>query len=379
MPHKLLIIGDPDSATSGLARIKRDVAKRIYSDLSDVFTVATAGCGEVGDFPWKQFQLHDIGDWMIKELPYVAQKFAGDEELIIFFLWDASRLGWFANPDTCPDPALKSWLQTVKIKKWVYAAVDAEGPGPNGEHSYKLAEIYKGFDRVLNYSQFSANVTGYPDFLPHGIDISVFQPRDRKLARKGLITAGFGLKDDSFLIGIVGTNQTRKNWALGIQTAKILLDRRLDVRLWLHTDVIARHWDIGELIVDFGLQNRVLITNANFSDEQLSWFYSACNVTLGIGLGEGAGYPLFESTACGTPVVHGNYGGGPEYLTAESLVEPVAWRYEGIYCCKRPVFRPEDWADRVQAIAGTTPVVPEHIKWENAWKEWAKWLRNFKG
>ena len=56
----------------------------------------------------------------------------------------------------------------------------------------------------------------------------------------------------------------------------------------------------------------------------MAQFYSACDVTLGIGLGEGAGYPLFESTSCGTPVVHGNYGGGPEYLTAESLVEPMA-------------------------------------------------------
>lgn len=108
MPKKILIVGDPDIAPSGLARIKRDVAKRIYSDLKDVFTVATAGCGEVSDdFPWKQFQLHKIDDWIIPELPYVCQKFAGNEELIVFFFWDASRLEWFAKPGTCPDLALK--------------------------------------------------------------------------------------------------------------------------------------------------------------------------------------------------------------------------------------------------------------------------------
>ena len=35
-------------------------------------------------------------------------------------------------------------------------------------------------------------------------------------------------------MGIVATNQARKQWALGIQTAKLLLDRGLDVRVWAH-------------------------------------------------------------------------------------------------------------------------------------------------
>jgi glycosyltransferase involved in cell wall biosynthesis len=376
MKRKLLLVSDSISCTSGLGRITRDLALRIYEHLSDIVDVATAGYGGSGSkrFPFSEYHFHDVSNWLLPELPQIARDFAGDEELIVMWIWDLSRLYWVADPRLCPMNHLRHWLDTAKIKKWVYHPIDAEGP--NGKLSTRLAQTMKAFDRVLDYSAFSCGVTGNTEHLPHGIDTSVFKPHDRKEARKQFREAGFPqLKEDSFLIGIVATNQARKDWALGIQTARILLDRGLDVKLWCHIDVLERFWSLPNLIADFGLQDRVAITISSFTDEQMARFYSACDVTLGIGLGEGAGYPLFESTSCGAPVVHGNYGGGPEYLTSDSLVEPVAWRFEGIYSCKRPVFNPMDWADRAQALTGTVPVVPEHIKWENAWSSWESWFR----
>ena len=88
----------------------------------------------------------------------------------------------------------------------------------------------------------------------------------------------------------MATNQTRKNWQLGIATARILLDRGHDVRLWCHTDVLDRYWSIPNLIVDYGLQNRVAVTTQRFTDAQLASMYSACDVTLGIAP-EGFGLP----------------------------------------------------------------------------------------
>ena len=231
MPRRILIVSDSISSKSGLGRITRDIAQRIYADMQDEFTVATAGYGGPGSsrFPWPDYHFSNVDNWLLPELSQVAYDFAGDEELIILFVWDASRLGWFAHPDWCPVPALQKWLKTAKIKKWLYGALDAEGP--NGKLSLKLGHIYKGFDRVLNYSKFSANVTGYSDHLPHGIDTSVFKPYDRKQCKKEFRDSGFpDLKADSFLVGIVATNQNRKDWALGFQTAKSLLDRGLDVK-----------------------------------------------------------------------------------------------------------------------------------------------------
>src|SRR5271167_4848563 len=208
MPRRILIVSDSISSHSGLARITRDLASRIHGHLKDEFIVATAGWNGTGldDYPWKDYPIHNIENWLIPELPNIARHFAGDDELIVWFISDPSRLGWFAHPDWCPDPQLAEWARSPKIKKWIYAPIDAEGP--NGNLSVKLDHILKGFDRVLNYSKFSAGVTGYPDYLPHGIDTNVFQPRDKKKAREVFMAAGFpSLTLDSFLVGIVATNQ----------------------------------------------------------------------------------------------------------------------------------------------------------------------------
>src|SRR5271154_1836883 len=324
MPRKLLIVSDSVSGKSGLSRIARDVAQQIHFAIHDQFTLATAGWGGSGfaHFPWKDYPIREIKDWVLPELADIAHHFAGDEELIVFFISDASRLGWFAQPDWCPDPKLTEWLKSGKVKKWLYGPIDAEGP--NGRLTIKLNYIYRGFDRVLNYSKFSASVTGYPDYLPHGIDTKAFQSRDKIEAKKIFQKVGFvGLEESSFLIGIVATNQLRKDWALGIQTAQILLDRGMDVRIWCHTDAIERNWDIGSLISDFGLSGRACITTQEMPDETMNMLYSACDVTLGIGSGEGFGYPIYESLASGTPVLHHNYAGGAEWLPRPMRVDPV--------------------------------------------------------
>jgi glycosyltransferase involved in cell wall biosynthesis len=378
---KILFLSDAVSASSGLGRITRDLAQRVHEHMSDVYEVATCGYGGNGSikYPWQQYHLHDIKDWLVPELPAVWADFVGDEEGILCAVWDMSRLYWLGNPQTCPMPHLRRWVETAKMKKWAYHAVDAEGP--NGKFPGRIAETMKGFDRVLDYSAFSSKITGNPDHLPHGIDTSVFYPRDHRQARRVVMESGFqGLKEDSLLIGIVATNQARKNWQLGIETCKILLDRGHDVRLWAHTDVLDRYWSIGNLIVDYGLQGRVAVTTHRFTDDQMCHMYSACNCTLGIAP-EGWGYPICESLTCGVPVITGNYAAQAEYVPKKYLVDPIAFFYEGAFCSKRPVFNPSDWADKAESAylessqVARKSILPEWIDWKNAWKEWEKWFR----
>lgn len=371
-----MILSDSPSCASGLGRITRDLATRLHEHCSDVFEVATVGYGGTGnpDLKFREFYLHSVDNWLPMQLPEIWRKFVKEDEGILFSVWDLSRFWWLKAPN-CP-PLLRQWLDTAKVKKWLYHPIDAEGPG--GKMSARLADTFTAFDRVLDYTAFSCGVTGNTEHIPHGIDSSVFRPYDRIEVKHKFREAGFPvLQDDSFLIGIVGTNQARKDWALGVQTCRALLDRGLDVKVWMHVDRLENSWSIPNLIADYGLAGRVVITNANFTDDQMAHFYSACDVTLGIGLGEGMGYPIFESLACGVPCIHGDYGGAAEYLPPSMKVKPIAWRYEGIYCCKRPVFEVKDWADCAEDNRGIIASLPSALDWNGPtlWKRWEKYFR----
>ena len=385
--RKLLILSDSVSATSGLGRITRDLALRIHEHLSDVFQVATVGYGGAGSvkIPFHEYHLHDVNNWLVPELPQVWNDFVGDDEGILFCIWDMSRLYWLGTPQTCPVPHLRRFVEEKrkdgKMKLWAYHAIDAEGP--QGRLSCRITAIMDGFDRVLDYSAFSSNITGNPDHIPHGIDTKVFYPRDRRESRKKFADIGFqGLNDDHMLLGIVATNQNRKNWQLGMETAKILVDRGHNVRLWCHTDILNRYWDIGTLIADYGLMGRVGVTIQRFTDEEMATLYSACDVTLG-NAPEGFGFSPAESLACGVPVVAGSYGAQAEFIPRHMLCDPIAYFYEGAFCSKRPVHNSEKWADRVIACTiryGKEPrksLLPERVDWNGTtlWPSWESWFR----
>jgi len=408
----ILFVSDSISSSSGLGRITKDLAVRVHENLGDVYRVGTAGYGGCGSsrFPWPDYHFHDVNNWLLPELPAIAADFAGDEELRIMFVWDASRLYWLGQPQLCPIPQLRHWVETANIKKYLYGAIDAEGPG--GKLPHQIAETMKGFDRVLDYSAFSSKITGNPDHLPHGLDSKVFYPRrgqhswvdnpsapgtDRQCTacgaidcssagdcectpdspRQRLIKHGFqGLTPDSLLIGIVATNQARKNWQLGIETCRILLDRGHDVRLWAHTDVLDRYWSIGNLIVDYGLTGRAAITNQRFTDEQLAQMYSACDATLCIGP-EGMGFPAMESLACGVPCIAGSYAAQAEFIPKSMQVEPIAYFHEGAFCSKRPVHEALKWAIRVEMNLGKKASLPSEFDWNGPtlWPAWESWFR----
>ena len=260
----------------------------------------------------------------------------------------------------------------------LFRSLDAEGP--HGKLPHWIAETMKGFDRVLDYSEFSSQITGNPQHLPHGIDTTVFKPYPRSEMRKMFADQGFrSLTDDALLIGIVATNQVRKNWALGMQTARVLLDRGHDVRVWAHTDMISRYWDIGHLVRDWGLADRVAVTTIRFTDDVMAKLFSACDVTLGIGP-EGFGYPIAESLACGVPCICGSYGAQAEFVPKLMQIDPIAYYYEGAFCSKRPVHSPEAWASRVEKILKNNyahSILPVKVDWSQSelWAAWEKWFR----
>jgi len=393
MPVPLLIISDSVTAGTGLARIAKDLATRIATCIPEVFRVATFGYGglQSRSLPFPQYTIEGMKDWVLPTLPEVWGDFAGHERGVIMSIWDPSRMLWFSRPENCPDGRLKKFLNSDLFTSWGYFPMDATGP--HDRLTAILKHTIEGYDRVLAYSQWAEDILrrtlwskplldGLTN-LPHGIDTSIFQPRNRELAR-----TGFGerlgarsqtgkwvtIPDSAFFVGIVATNQARKDFGLGIQVvAELAKDR--DVWLWIHTDELERHWSIPALLNDFGLMKNTIVTTVPYTDEQMAWSYSACDVTLGIGAGEGYGYPIFESLACGTPCVHGNYGGAAEHLPARLRMSVETWRMEGVYNCIRPVFLAQDWAEEIKCFKPQEWKLPAHLDWNALWPRWAAWLK----
>jgi glycosyltransferase involved in cell wall biosynthesis len=195
------------------------------------------------------------------------------------------------------------------------------------------------------------------------------------------------LKKDapSIRVGVVATNQDRKDWGLVAAIARGLLDIRNDISWWWHVDAEIRSWSLPALIADFNLTN-VEITTEQFTDAQMAALYRTCALTLAPGLGEGYGYCIFESLACGVPVLHGNYAGGASLMRTckldNWLVPPTTFRLEGQHNCLRPVYDPEAWVAAIQdKLSMALPLLHieqqvEHLDWHALGPRWRRWMRD---
>jgi glycosyltransferase involved in cell wall biosynthesis len=392
----LLLISDAPTSGTGLGRICRDLAVRIHENLSDVYRVGVLGWSGSGSrhFGFAQYHVEGMNQWVLPTLPDVWEDFAGKEHGIILGVWDASRFFWFSQPARSEHlnsyPLLRKWLNNAPFKRWLYCPLDASGP--NDRLTFPIMQTLLGFDRILAYGPFGESVIrktiGEEESskrnltnLPHGIDGTVFCERDRVLSRKlflqitgaqSLTGNTLPVAEDELLLGIISTNQARKDFGLVLEACSIL-SRDRKIRLWIHTDVLERCWSIPSLLIDYGLIDRTIISLNRLPDENLSYALSACDLTIGPGA-EGFGLPLLESQYCGTPVVTGSYAGGADIVPKEWQVDPDAFRYEGEYACKRPVYTAWRWASTVNSLIGKRCDRPDEYDWNNLWPRWKKWL-----
>jgi glycosyltransferase involved in cell wall biosynthesis len=157
---------------------------------------------------------------------------------------------------------------------------------------------------------------------------------------------------------------------------------------WLHTDrQVTEAWSIPQLATDLGLNDGdMIVTLPGLSDYELAGLYSQCLATIAPGLGEGFGYPIVESLACGTPVIHGQYGGGTELIPENWRVRVDALRLEGAYALRRPVYDPAIFADVALDVVGRMREfgavmqgacrgMVAHLDWNYLWPRWMSWFK----
>lgn len=439
-PVPILILADNISGTSGIARIARHLALQIHHYLPRRFRVGTLGVGGAistsARFPFPNYAVRQLDQMIPRDLPEVWLDFAGAvgdgrqedsaAELatrsglprrgIMLTIWNCSWLAWLARPDLYlpADDPLRQFLLSQPFQRWAYVPVD--GHCTDGTLSWQMSPILAGMDRLLAYTSYGADVMArtlqlwgrdgrdvdrqqFSDLtvphLPHGLGAADnpipqnFLPHDRHVARQTFLSRVTNgrharpLAPDQLLLAICNTNSQRKDWGLAFQTAAELLRRGHNVHLWGHTDRLGSpaggYWNLPALARQYGMEQRVLLTTDRLSDDDLAWGYSAADVGLHIGAGEGFGYFGPQAIACGLPVVHGRYAGGVEFVPECVLVEPIAYTLEPQFLLQRPIFDVKDWANKVEWL--TKPenrleatAAPQTLGWDALWPRWSKWL-----
>lgn len=381
----VILVGDGPSQLSGLGRIARGLAEVWAEEAREAGIVdfLQIGMNERISYghPWPVVPAQDIEAWGSETLFAVLQraKDCGVKRVGIFTVWDPGR---------CHDIAgCVKWVREAKwferLLLWGYFAIDAEGPYARGGFGGPAAEALEQYAEIIPYTKFGQRVLNATverriggnvvDHLPHWLEPDWWKPVGDAIPEeltktvpgiaKWLDEGGEGVP----VWGCVATNQPRKDLSLLFLAALHYKQRHGHLpKLWLHTDYLMAAWSVPELAEIAGYDKSkglgVLVTGAAVSkkypcptltDESLRWLYAQCGWTIAPGLGEGWGYPLVESLACGVGVVHGIYGGGAEVLqeatrylvstTAQySMVwqpaAPAYYRYEGIYALRRPVF-----------------------------------------
>lgn len=373
-PIPLLILGDSPDLGTGLSRIGQDLAWLLSS--MPEFDLAYLGRGGQSHrrFPWMQYNFPASAQWGEEWLENTWKDFAGDKRGILLTIWDASRLLWLADPLGLPN---EQWLRNPPFDLWGYFMQDAEGIRP-GYLPHVHAAVMGRFKRVLLASKWAYGLTKqslptHPDvdWMPHGINTKVFKPSDLSLESK-LETRRlyFNIKLPK-LWGSVMTNQSRKHWPTVLEA----LSLSPDAFLWAHTDQLIAYWNLPALAYEYGVMDRVFFDVLQRTDTQMAFMYGLCDLTLLISGGEGFGYPIAESLACGVPVLTGDYGAGDELATY--TVDSQFLTCETQHNVMRALYNAADVATELDAhvFHDFKANSVDHLSWDNLKHPWLKWFR----
>lgn len=375
MPTPLLIVGDSPSLPTGLGRIARDLSFILLGRKEELqIDLAVLGLGWNGSrWPFHIYPLRDEDNWGEGDFQAVWEDFAGDQPGIILSIWDPARCFPLAK---WKEERARGVRADLVPSLWGYFAVDAQNQ--QGKIGGPAADALRLYDQVLAYGTWGAGVLAKTlgrervPWLPHGYFGLNFFPVAQAQRR---------------LVGCVAANQPRKDLGALFEVWADLLRRDENLVFWLHTDILVKYWSVPELIEVYGLEDRVLITEPGLDDSALRSLYSQCLVTIAPGLGEGFGYPIVESLACGTPVIGVDYGGGAEWIPcADWRMRPATGRVDGTYALIRPVIDVEAMAaEAARAIAWmrAEPAVVQgfcrgavaNLHWGHLAGRWDTWFR----
>jgi glycosyltransferase involved in cell wall biosynthesis len=373
-----LLLGDHPALPSGLGRILRDLVQQLAQDPSLDLDLAVVGWRPGGIGVDGVPGMPGLPTWSFSQSEGDQEGGASDAVSEAYRYWFGTRPGVVMS---IWDPARCYGLAHLSgpWELWGYVPLDAPMMGDRLFGPAHTALMR--YTRLLAYTRWGSQIlkttTGQSTpYLPHGLH-----------------DLWWGIGTESQVeksVGIVATNQPRKDWGTALQACAELRRRGHKVNVWAHTDrMVGPAWSLPQLVDGCGLAKRISVTLSalDFSDEMLRNAYQSVSVTLHPGLGEGFGYPIVESLASGTPSVHVGFGGGAELIPRSEWRFPQrGQRLEGAHALVRPILDFHDVANAIERVwnwqsqwedkgrsycAGAV----QHLRWNALWPRWRSWIR----
>lgn len=201
----------------------------------------------------------------------------------------------------------RDWAREKTTKIVVYYPTDSEPLQPS------WVEMLNKFDAQVCYSRYAEEVVTRSNKgkrpknlyqVYHGVDTKVFKPVNMSLARRQL-----QIPEDAFVVGMVARNQFRKRFDIMCQGFAEFAQNKPEAKLYLHTALKDVGFDIADLIKQFNLNGKLIITkdltnpSSGVPEKALNMVYNTFDVNCLISLGDGFGLPVAESMAAGVPQV----------------------------------------------------------------------------
>jgi glycosyltransferase involved in cell wall biosynthesis len=311
---------------SGFATVAENVLGRLVTRYGhDVHAIAVNYRGDHWDTPLKLYlpTLEDPNDvlGMSRYIKLTAQLMP---DAIVFINDPKVVLNCLAGNPWDPERVLWRGLQTESGAVYrppilAYLAID-------GYESPRQWDALA--DRVTRIAMSHHGQTAMPEapVVWHGVDTTVYHPRDRAEAK-----AALGLDPQRFLVLRVDKNTWRKDYPASWKALRPVLRRHPDIDVWWHTRPTAPDgYDLNAMrFNDEDVRDRVTMSAdlggfAGWPEERLALLFSAADLFLSTSWGEGFGLTLLQAAASGTPVLAQDCSSIPEVVGPGGvLVKPA--------------------------------------------------------
>jgi glycosyltransferase involved in cell wall biosynthesis len=322
---KIFYVGDSPTVDTGFGVVAKNLLPRLQKLGHEIVVL---GINEYGDNPRQAKQF---------DFPIYPCDKGGPEQVYGFHkLWPTIER---ENPDLLfllNDPWLiKNYIDMKPPHLGKYLKTVGYYPTDGGPLKPEWLKTLNSLDAQICYSHYAESVVtqsnnGRPEnleMLYHGVDTSVFFPVNQSVAR-----AQLGIPPEDFIVGMVARNQPRKRFDLMMQGFARFAKDKENVRLYLHTGLQDIGFDIVNLQIQLGLENKLILTpgitpNQGVPDDELNMIYNSMDVHALISLGDGFGLPVAESMATGTPQVVSGHSCLQELVEDHGgyIVKNAAW------------------------------------------------------